>query len=420
MINESDNLNQKIKKFLPIYLLVVYVTTITGSIAYALECNHWTIGDWLINYQGGFVRRGFIGEIIYILSSSLNISPAFFVILFHSLFYWIFLFFSRKILEMEKNLLPFGLLIMSPFLFTFQIYDMGGGYRKEIIFFALLAWFTYLAKSSNQKFKKIFFAILVFVYPLIVLSHEMLFLLLFYLIAVYLITSKPKIKINEIVKLIIASIPSVIAFIFTIVNHGDINKVKAIYSSLEKLGYKPEEGGAIFYLQYSAFYAFRDVIQILIKETYYIFIYILTLILISIAFIPLRHRLSMLLKNREILTLLGFSLILFLPMFFVAKDWGRWIYIHAVSLFFILTLYENEGLNTAKLKFIPKRYIFLAVLYSQLWIFPHYIGQNIRWPFINILYFLKPPIKILIHFNPDIKEKMMERIDKITIIKKSM
>ena len=25
----------------------------------------WTISEWLINYQGGFTRRGFIGEIIF-------------------------------------------------------------------------------------------------------------------------------------------------------------------------------------------------------------------------------------------------------------------------------------------------------------------------------------------------------------------
>ena len=29
----------------------------------------WTIGEWLINYQGGFVRRGFLGEGIYFLLS---------------------------------------------------------------------------------------------------------------------------------------------------------------------------------------------------------------------------------------------------------------------------------------------------------------------------------------------------------------
>ena len=34
----------------------------------------WTIGEWLINYQGGFVRRGFLGEGIYLFSTATKIS----------------------------------------------------------------------------------------------------------------------------------------------------------------------------------------------------------------------------------------------------------------------------------------------------------------------------------------------------------
>ena len=28
--------------------------------------NSWTVGEWLISYAGGFVRRGLPGEIIYL------------------------------------------------------------------------------------------------------------------------------------------------------------------------------------------------------------------------------------------------------------------------------------------------------------------------------------------------------------------
>ena len=32
--------------------------------------NSWTIGEWLINYSGGFIRRGLFGSIIYEVSNS--------------------------------------------------------------------------------------------------------------------------------------------------------------------------------------------------------------------------------------------------------------------------------------------------------------------------------------------------------------
>ncbi len=37
----------------------------------------WTIGEWLINYQGGFIRRGLLGEGIYNLCNVIKISPIF-------------------------------------------------------------------------------------------------------------------------------------------------------------------------------------------------------------------------------------------------------------------------------------------------------------------------------------------------------
>ena len=37
--------------------------------------NSWTVGEWLISYAGGFVRRGLPGEIIHFISSKYLISP---------------------------------------------------------------------------------------------------------------------------------------------------------------------------------------------------------------------------------------------------------------------------------------------------------------------------------------------------------
>ena len=37
--------------------------------------NSWTIGEWLISYAGGFVRRGLPGQVIHHISNSYLISP---------------------------------------------------------------------------------------------------------------------------------------------------------------------------------------------------------------------------------------------------------------------------------------------------------------------------------------------------------
>ena len=41
--------------------------------------NYWTVGEWLISYAGGFVRRGLPGELIHIISENFGISPIFLV-----------------------------------------------------------------------------------------------------------------------------------------------------------------------------------------------------------------------------------------------------------------------------------------------------------------------------------------------------
>ena len=40
--------------------------------------NGWTFNEWLINYQGGFVRRGLLGELIFNLNK-INIDHRFII-----------------------------------------------------------------------------------------------------------------------------------------------------------------------------------------------------------------------------------------------------------------------------------------------------------------------------------------------------
>ena len=76
---------KKLKKFKVTedFLSIFFFTSIVvGSFLNMLsnktyQYDSWTIGEWLINYQGGFVRRGLSGETIYFLSNSLKISPIF-------------------------------------------------------------------------------------------------------------------------------------------------------------------------------------------------------------------------------------------------------------------------------------------------------------------------------------------------------
>ena len=54
--------------------LTILFTTIE-AVYHSIDKGSWRFTEFLINYQGGYVRRGLIGEILYFLKQRLNIEP---------------------------------------------------------------------------------------------------------------------------------------------------------------------------------------------------------------------------------------------------------------------------------------------------------------------------------------------------------
>ena len=61
-------------KFLCLFLSLLSLLPLLSALYPGYKVNSWQISEWLINYQGGFVRRGLPGEIILALSK-LGINP---------------------------------------------------------------------------------------------------------------------------------------------------------------------------------------------------------------------------------------------------------------------------------------------------------------------------------------------------------
>ena len=74
-------MSAKIKEhFIPGFMIVYYITFISWIfvrfvINYNKLSQDYVYSNRLINYRGGFIRRGLSGEIIWRLSAFLNISP---------------------------------------------------------------------------------------------------------------------------------------------------------------------------------------------------------------------------------------------------------------------------------------------------------------------------------------------------------
>ncbi|MBW6489244.1 hypothetical protein [Sulfurimonas sp.] len=371
---EQNNLNDKIEsilqKYLKHYFILILITTITGIFYNYFSHHSYKMGDWLINYQGGMVRRGFIGEISYQLALITHINPGIYIAVFQIVLYSTFLVFSYLLLRGQRALLPYSILILSPFIFTFHINDLLGGYRKEIIYIAILALITYFATTTKEKqFEKIFYITLL-LYPAVILSHEMLAIFLPYLLAIYFLTIQ--INFKKIILIFLLLVPSAISFLISLKYLGSEHHIEIISRALINVNYEVSTSGAISFLTKSTTYGIKIVPENLYKNYY--LPYIIPILIAIIAYIPLYKKLFSIMHNKLVLMLVLTSIIGSTPLFLVAIDWGRFIYIHLVSVFFLLLLPSK----TSDVQFLwfsnrfnKKNVIAFLVIYSLFWHIPH-------------------------------------------------
>ncbi len=107
--------------------------------AYGTSLNYWAYTDWLIDYSQGFIRRGLSGEMWLLIPDS--IPPLAFV----AVFSWILILavvfgYLRLLARSRKIFYPltlFGLLFL-PSLFLFYLHDHNAIARKEILGYVTL------------------------------------------------------------------------------------------------------------------------------------------------------------------------------------------------------------------------------------------------------------------------------------------
>ena len=394
----ANNLEKILQKSLPYFFALVFITTVVGALSGYLEHDPMRMGDWLINYQGGMVRRGFSGEVFYQLAHFTHINPGLYAFIFQIFFYAVFLFFAYALLKKQPVLLPYALLIFSPFIFTFQINDFRGGFRKEIIYFALLAFVTWSANAREYKiFKKTFYLTLLF-YPAVILTHEMLAIFLPYLLVIYLsVTTLTKKKLFIITLLLL---PSIASFIVAIYYPGTFTKVAEITDSIARENYSIiEEGSAIYWLKKDTSYGIAQVIEHL-KDKHYVY-YIFFAAFALPPYIPIYGKLKLISKNKLSLLLILISVIGSVALFIVALDWGRFIYIHLVSIFLLSLISTKKIESYNEYTYKQPVNIFMVVffmIYSLLWHIPHCcspvkaFAKNYKQT--NIVAFAKPYKKI--------------------------
>jgi len=358
----------------------------------------WQYSDWLINYQGGFIRRGLIGEILFQLHKTTSISLdslVFYLVI--SLYFFLSYFLIKSLKYLEKSKINI-LIFLSPGFFLYPIMNSVVIGRKEILIFFVMGFFVFFEKYFKNK---ILLLLVLFSLFFVSLSHSGLLFYTPYIIFLYfLIKFKRHEKINFLELLLITISLLIILSLISFNQQASIIKVDKICESVKEfVSESCKNSGQFYFLGLSA----KEHSSILNPgmNKKYLFIYLFSLLMVNL-FLGIRLFCSkfksnyLYLKEINPLTILILLFLLTTPVYIIAIDWGRFIYISYSCIFFIYVFcLKNDILIFNKKKIFKKIVInkFLMILlvffYSFFWTFPSYYPENFKLV-------LKKPIKQII------------------------
>ena len=362
----------------------IFVALLTAKYAYltAHTLNGWSIEDWLINYQAGFVRRGAVGAIVYELHKVLGIRLVPIALLAQVSCYGVVLYTVYFLLRRQPgwSLWTWALLV-SPATFSFQIAGPLGGFRKEILFFSGLSAVLIFLRMNVADWKIAGF--LAAWLPFTILCHEMLFAYLAYYPAALILSGR---SYSRVVRMtLLPFILSAIAMFAVLTHHGDQAKAVRICSSFKEVEPAPC-GPAIAALGQSS----ADARAFTYANTHWLRCKLIWCLTGSLAGAPIVvfvwrafATARTFLQARVLSITIVVSLFISLPTYFYAADWGRWIYIQMLSVSLLILFMDwDHVLVDLPLGHILKggrfasRAAALALLfaYATCWTLPHFPG----------------------------------------------
>lgn len=324
----------------------------------------WQTGDWLINYSGGVVRRGFIGEILFALSpngAQFTATVALIQLLLAAM-----LFVLVGILYLRTNRGPVWMMVvLSPAFLLFPALDSDGNARKELLVLVALA---IVAMGVSMR-KRVLAGWIAFpFYALGALSHEALILTLPIFI-VLLVVGAGNLRESWTMRILLAAYAGVsgLGLVVALVAQGSQETVQAVCNSWQEVGIN-DCSGALAALNESA----TSMQQTLLGYFPSYWNYLLPAALATLPFFALR----LLPKHWWVGALVAVSLA---PLFLVAWDYGRWIFLWTAQMSLLALAWSRTS------RVAPMRVSFVGALaFILLWGFNHAgdplnEGLGIRW-----------------------------------------
>ena len=313
----------------------------------------WTISEWLINYQGGFTRRGLIGEIVFQFSKYTILTIRETILTFQILTYFIYFYLTYKFIKNSNKHLLLIFAIFSPLFVIYPIAEVEVLGRKEIfIYISFLLVLNIFSLKNIQNIHYFYFSILLMISCLI---WEGIIIYLPFFIFILFLRNNFNINLKFLIKLTLSLLPLVISFYFVVFQRLNDVGIKMMCESIN------ECYGAMSYLNRNLSSNIGEV------ASKFQFTYLVRYaLIIFIGFFPLyllikNSKFNLTFKSQTNNLFIIIFLIIFAPTFifyYIAQDWGRWVSIsYTLSLLtYIFSLKNNFiVLDVDKINFVILR-----------------------------------------------------------------
>ena len=200
------------RKYINLYISILFIFSVFYLHGKYSVGNDSTVSEWLINYEGGFTKRGLTGQIAIYLTEFFNYSLRQSILLFQVLsigVYYLLLINFFKSLRFNKIIL---LSIFTPVFLLYPVAEIEVLGRKEIIIFSFFLIYLTLKNFKQKNYFRIFLL------PLLMLIWEpVIFFFIFWLIVDY-IEGNFKEDYKSLIKYLLTFIPAIFIGIYIALN----------------------------------------------------------------------------------------------------------------------------------------------------------------------------------------------------------
>lgn len=335
--------------------VLILIIKFVQSIHRGFDKESWSITEFLINYEGGFVRRGLLGEIILYAYRSAGISPYVLILTLSTLAYIALIwFFVKSFLKKGYTLfiLPFVFFLGNPVINDFWV-------RKDILIILFFISIIYFALKKSH----LYLILVNFLFIIVLLIHESIGFFCFPILLLILIAKKDN-RLTSAVALSVAQlIPSLLTFLSVLYFKGSQLVASQIWDSWKPITFPIQaidnhqipaaiDGiswslGKGLMFTYITLIDFSDGIYapvgwfVILLGIYFISINTAKLNFSTFNYTPTKN-----FNRTNISNILLFQLLVILPLFILGRDYGRWVFYWITSSFALILLVPEIKLTT--------------------------------------------------------------------------